>query len=446
MTQTPKHKKVISVGAFLSTAAAFMIVTSSLNTQAWGDAKPSIVGEDETPTPTATATVVPTTTGHVPLCTPPSSQIQILLFGDAYTVGVYDADPREGVYGSQQGAYRGYLEQRLTKDGFNFDFTGSKKKKGFEGPKDIDHYGWYGLSLGRLASEGIVNMAFFEEQYKRPHIVLFSAGIIDALSNNSEGDMTQSMNTLVDGTMSRMNNPIMLMATMPPIKDPRTKIQQSRLAYNQATKNVVAQQTAKGRKIYLVDVAAVLTSSNSEDNFLPSESEYETMGALFHQGICDALGKPAVTATPTATATPAATPTPTAGPVYMGVILKDVFDPTLVTPSATPTATPPAGAANCAADPNASIAPNSPVKIASVDKVTEVVTLQNVSASNVDVTGWRICSITGNQLHATLNGSIAASASLQVVRQAASEIWLNSSKDDAALYDNQGRLISYLTN
>lgn len=348
MTQTPKHKKVISVGAFLSTAAAFMIVTSSLNTQAWGDAKPSIVGEDETPTPTATATVVPTTTGHVPLCTPPSSQIQIVPFGDVYAVGVYDENPREGQYGSQQGAYRGYLEQRLTKDGFNFDFTGSKKKKGFEGPKDVDHYGWYGLSVGRLASEGIVNMAFFEEQYKRPHVVLFSAGIIDAISNNSEGDMTQSMNTLVDGTMSRLNNPIMLMATMPPMllqsspaKDSdKVKVRQSRLAYNQATKNVVAQQTAKGRKIYLVDVAAVLTSSNSEDNFLPSESEYETMAALFHQGICDALGKPAATATPTATATPAATPTPTAGPVYMGVILKDVFDPTLVTPSVTPTTTP----------------------------------------------------------------------------------------------------------
>lgn len=445
MSKLPKHKKLLSISGFLSAAAAFAIVTSSLNTQAGaGNNKPSIIGDNETPTPTATATSA--TPARVPVCTPPSSQIQIVPFGDAYAVGVYDADPREGVYGSQQGAYRGYLEQSLTADGFKFDFVGSKKKKGFEGPQDVDHYGWYGLSLGRLASEGVFNMQFFEDQYKRPNIVLFSAGVIDALSNNAEPNMTQSLNELVDGTMSRLNNPIMLLATMPPIKDPRVKIQQSRAAYNQATKNVVNQQAAKGRKIYLVDVAAVLTTSNSEDNFLPSESEYATMAALFHKGICDALGVPSVTATPTATPTPIATPTPTAGPVFMSVILNNVFDPNSVTATATPTRTPPAGAANCASDPNANIAPNSPIKISSVDKVAEVVTLQNISPENVDISGWKICSITGNQLHATLSGSIAAGVSTQIARQTASEIWLNSSRDDAALYDNFGRLISYLSN
>ncbi len=342
MSKLPKHKKLLSISGFLSAAAAFAIVTSSLNTQAGaGNNKPSIIDDNETPTPTATATSA--TPARVPICTPPSSQIQIVPFGDAYAVGVYDDDPREGVYGSQQGSYRGYLEQSLTADGFKFDFVGSKKKKGFEGPKDVDHYGWYGKSLGYLTSEAVFNMQFFEDQYKRPNIVLFSAGVIDALTHSieqTESNLTSVMNLLVDGTMSRLNNPIMLMATMPPIRDARTPIQQTRLAYNQVTKNVVSQQAAKGRKIYLVDVAAVLTTSNSEDNFLPSESEYATMATLFHKGICDALGVPSVTATPTATPTPIATPTPTAGPVFMSVILNNVFDPNSVTATSTVTATP----------------------------------------------------------------------------------------------------------
>ena len=343
MSKLPKHKKLLSISGFLSAAAAFAIVTSSLNTQAWaGNNKPSIIGDDETPTPTATATSA--TPARVPVCTPPSSQIQIVPFGDVYTVGVNNKIPKEGDYSSQQGSYRGYLERSLTADGFKFDFVGSKKDKGFEGPQDVDHYGWYGESLAFLVNAGVFNMEFFENQYKRPNIVLFSAGVIDALTHSieqTESNLTSVMNLLVDGTMSRLNNPIMLMATMPPIRDARTPIQQTRLAYNQVTKNVVSQQAAKGRKIYLVDVAAVLTTSNSEDNFLPSESEYATMATLFHKGICDALGVPSVTATPTATPTPIATPTPTAGPVFMSVILNNVFDPKSVTATPTVTATPP---------------------------------------------------------------------------------------------------------
>jgi hypothetical protein len=98
---------------------------------------------------------------------------------------------------------------------------------------------------------------------------------------------------------------------------------------------------------------------------------------------------------------------------------------------------------NCATDPT--MAPNSPVKIISVAKAAspETVTIQFVSNATVDLTSWKLCSIRGNQLHATLSGTIAPGQSLDVPSQVGSSIWSNNDKDDASLYDADGRLISF---
>lgn len=119
---------------------------------------------------------------------------------------------------------------------------------------------------------------------------------------------------------------------------------------------------------------------------------------------------------------------------------------TLIAATSTPLPSRPPGASNCSADPNASLAPNFPIKINSIDKVAETVTLRNVSGVSVNVANWRICSITGNQLHATLSGSIGAGATVVINSQAGGNIWNNSSRDDGALYDELGRLVSYLVN
>ncbi len=69
--------------------------------------------------------------------------------------------------------------------------------------------------------------------------------------------------------------------------------------------------------------------------------------------------------------------------------------------------------------------------------------MTNVSPTAIDLTGWRICSINGNQLHATLNGTLRVGESLDVTSQAGSTIWNNYEKDDGALYDANGSLVSY---
>lgn len=106
-----------------------------------------------------------------------------------------------------------------------------------------------------------------------------------------------------------------------------------------------------------------------------------------------------------------------------------------------PPAPPPPSYNNCQADPT--VAPNSPVKIVGLNKSTETVTIRNVSGAVVTLDGWRICSITGNQLHATLSGSLAAGETRTIASQAGGNIWNNSQDDDATLYDANGSLISF---
>ena len=129
---------------------------------------------------------------------------------------------------------------------------------------------------------------------------------------------------------------------------------------------------------------------------------------------------PTATPTSTATSTPTATQTPS--------------------PTATPTLPPPSFN-NCQADPNPGSAPNYPIRIVTIDKAAETVTLQNVSTGSIDLTGWRMCSITGNQQH-PISGTISAGQT-RVFPNGGGAIWLNTGSDPGALYTPEGRLASY---
>jgi hypothetical protein len=61
----------------------------------------------------------------------------------------------------------------------------------------------------------------------------------------------------------------------------------------------------------------------------------------------------------------------------------------------------------------------------------------------VDLTGWTICSLLGSQLHAHLQGVLAAGETREIPSQAARAIWNNRSKERAAVYNSAGQLISY---
>ncbi len=96
---------------------------------------------------------------------------------------------------------------------------------------------------------------------------------------------------------------------------------------------------------------------------------------------------------------------------------------------------------NCQADPNPDAAPNYPVRIVQIDKRAETVTLQNVSGESVNLDGWIMCSIRGNQQHPI--GGVLAPGETKAFDGPVGNIWSNSERDDGALYNPQGQLISY---
>jgi len=154
----------------------------------------------------------------------------------------------------------------------------------------------------------------------------------------------------------------------------------------------------------------------------PSGANTSYLAMVFHIVAPTAVPTATAVASPTKTPIPTITPKPTVGP------------------TATPTLPPPSFN-NCQADPNASAAPNYPVRITAINKTAETVILKNVSTNAIDLTGWTMCSITGNQEH-PIGGTLAAGAS-QTFAGPAGNIWNNSSPDPGALYNPNGQLVSY---
>ena len=121
--------------------------------------------------------------------------------------------------------------------------------------------------------------------------------------------------------------------------------------------------------------------------------------------------------------------------------------PPLPSPSPTPTPTPlPPSFNACQADPNAERAPNYPIRIVTVKKDAtprEIVQLQNVSEFSVDLTDWTMCSITGNQIHTGISHSLMFGRTRDYPYLGNGTIWDDIERDDGALYDSEGRLVSY---
>jgi hypothetical protein len=106
---------------------------------------------------------------------------------------------------------------------------------------------------------------------------------------------------------------------------------------------------------------------------------------------------------------------------------------------------PPPSYNNCQADPNAAAAPNAPVRIVTVDKEAEVVRLQNVGGAAVNLDGWKMCSIRGNQLHEGIGGTLGPGETKDFPHTNPGNIWNNSERDDGALYNANNQLVSYWT-
>ncbi|MFV9505259.1 MAG: lamin tail domain-containing protein [Oscillochloridaceae bacterium umkhey_bin13] len=117
--------------------------------------------------------------------------------------------------------------------------------------------------------------------------------------------------------------------------------------------------------------------------------------------------------------------------------------PTLVpTPRPAPTP-PPAFFGDCNSTPRFSDAPNFPLRIAILNKFTEEVVLQNLSDELIDLTEWKLCSLTSNKQHTIPPGTIIRPQGSVIIPRSSAPVWDDQRRDDGALYDPGGRLIAY---
>ncbi len=135
---------------------------------------------------------------------------------------------------------------------------------------------------------------------------------------------------------------------------------------------------------------------------------------------------------------------PEVGPnvVLLGLLGREVLDSR--SGGGPPIAAPPLPAPSyngCAEDPNAGQAPNFPVAIVAIDKQAESVTLRNQSAQPISLDGWIMCSVRGNQQH-PIGGRLAPGEARRFAGPDGN-IWSNGSSDPGALYNPEGRLVSY---
>jgi hypothetical protein len=146
-----------------------------------------------------------------------------------------------------------------------------------------------------------------------------------------------------------------------------------------------------------------------------------------------ATAVPATTATPTNTpvaprqAPPASEPEPTSTPV----------------PTNTPEPSPAASGDVCSRAASAADAPETPLRLVEISKKSEVVTLENVSSNDIDLSDWTLCSLGGGERHRGFDGVTIEAGDTRRLLHAGDRVWDTEGSDDGALYDPDGNLISY---
>lgn len=109
--------------------------------------------------------------------------------------------------------------------------------------------------------------------------------------------------------------------------------------------------------------------------------------------------------------------------------------------TATPTRVP--SFTNCVSEANPATAPNYPIRIVTIQSTGDTVTLQNVSASQIDLTNWTMCSLNGGEHH-PIEGIMGPGETHVFRAELNRNVWSDVDIDPGALYDPQGYLISYV--
>ncbi|MFE6620047.1 ricin-type beta-trefoil lectin domain protein [Streptomyces sp. NPDC057740] len=211
------------------------------------------------------ATLGATTAGVTSASAAPNTPLRVMPLGDSITWGV----------GSSTGnGYRGPLWNQLSADGHPLDFVGTVRGGSMSDPDNEGHSGYRIDQIAALADASLTRY--------RPNVVTLHIGTNDLNGNYQPSTAADRLKSLVNQVTADVPDATVLVASL--VVSTSGSEEQYRAAYNQATRQIVSEAQAAGKKVAFVDMSG-LTTADLADTLHPNDSGYQKMADAFRRGV-----------------------------------------------------------------------------------------------------------------------------------------------------------------
>ncbi|WFE30336.1 cellulose binding domain-containing protein [Solwaraspora sp. WMMD791] len=223
----------------------------------------------------------------------PAAPVRVMPLGDSITDGF-----------NVPGGYRIDLWQKFQAGGHSVDFVGSQSNGPASLP-DRNHQGHSGWRIDQIDAN-IVNWL----RASNPQTILLHIGTNDITQNRDLPNAPNRLAALIDKITTNAPDAYLFVATIIPAGFSDAQIR----SFNAAIPQIVQSRANAGRKVYLVNMYAALTTADLADGVHPNATGYSKMATAWYNALTavpGSLNPGGVTPSPT---TPGPTTTPDTSP------------------------------------------------------------------------------------------------------------------------------------
>ena len=211
----------------------------------------------------------------------PAGALRILPLGDSLTLGFGSATDGAGT----EAGYRRRLGERLSEDGFDFDFVGTQSN-GPTNLDDRDHEGYNGYAVAQVGEVAATALPMFE-----PHIVLLMAGTNDQIEfvppSQPPAGAAADLELLIEQIDTAVPGVQIVVAQVIPL----TFNDEGVVEYNALLPALVERQQQNGVNVRLVDMYAIGVEQLSTDGIHPTLAGYDAIADIWYPAVAEAIGE-----------------------------------------------------------------------------------------------------------------------------------------------------------
>jgi lysophospholipase L1-like esterase len=179
-----------------------------------------------------------------------------------------------GVGSSTGNGYRASLWDALAADGHPVDFVGTVRGGSMSDPDNEGHSGYRIDQIAALTDASLTRY--------RPNVVTLHIGTNDLNGNYQPSTAADRLRSLVNQVTAAAPDATVLVASL--VVSTSGSEEQYRAAYNQATRQIVSDAQATGKRVAFVDMSS-LTTADLADPLHPNDAGYQKMADAFHRGV-----------------------------------------------------------------------------------------------------------------------------------------------------------------